>query len=160
MKPPSEKQPRNRILTGIAIFKFVKALLFLAVALGAFEMLRPSFAAKVQSWAADLPFEMEQHLAEQTLDRIFRLGVGGVVAAGVGALLYAGLFITEGVGLLRQRRWAEWLTVIATSSLVPLEIWECIREITVIRVAALALNLAIVWYLVLQLRHRENRATS
>lgn len=145
---------KNRVLVVIAILKFCKALLFIAFGLAAFELLRRSFADRVQAWIVDLPFQMEQRLAENGLKRIFRLGPGGIRAAGVGAFLYAGVFLTEGIGLLKERRWAEWLTVIVTASLIPFEVYECIKHTTILRVAALVLNLAIVGYLIQQLRQR------
>ncbi len=43
-------------------------------------------------------------------------------------LTYAAVFAVEGTGLWMQRRWAEWLTVIITASLVPLELWELIHR--------------------------------
>jgi uncharacterized membrane protein (DUF2068 family) len=149
---------RNRVLAWIAIFKFLKAILFIGVALGAFEMLRPSFAARVQQWVNDLPFAMEQRLAGQLLVRMFRHGTGGLVAVGIVALLYAGLFMTEGIGLLMEKRWAEWLTVIATASLIPFEIFESIRHVTVVRVAALIINAAVLWYLIGVLRNGRKHA--
>src|SRR5262249_60795782 len=69
-----------------------------------------------------------------------------------GPFLYAGLFLTEGVGLLLRRRWAEYFTVIVTGSLIPLELYELTRRISGIRLVVLAVNLAIVWYLITVLR--------
>ena len=71
---------------------------------------------------------------------------------GVGSLVYAGLFLTEGIGLWRLKRWAEWLTVLITSSLVPLEAYEIYRHPTVVRVLLVLFNLAVVAYLVYRIR--------
>ena len=65
----------------------------------------------------------------------------------IGAIVYAGLETTEGVGLAMRRRWAEYLTVIATSILIPYEAYEVIRHPTLFKVGALALNVAVVGYL-------------
>ena len=43
-------------------------------------------------------------------------------------LTYAAVFAVEGIGLWMQRRWAEWLTVVITASLIPLELWELIHR--------------------------------
>jgi uncharacterized membrane protein (DUF2068 family) len=66
----------------------------------------------------------------------------------IGTFAYAGLFLVEGTGLALCKRWAEYLTVIATASFLPLEIYELVRRLTVPRAAALVLNLAILLYLV------------
>jgi uncharacterized membrane protein (DUF2068 family) len=56
------------------------------------------------------------------------------------------------VGLLLRRRWAEYFTVIVTGSFIPLELYELTRRISVIRFVVLAVNVAIVWYLIAVLR--------
>ncbi len=65
----------------------------------------------------------------------------------IGALAYAALEVTEGVGLAMRRRWAEYLTVLATGLLIPYELVEVVDRPTALRVGALAVNVAIVVYL-------------
>ena len=61
----------------------------------------------------------------------------------------------EGVGLWQRRRWAEYLTVVATSLLVPLEVYELVHHATLLKVGGLVVNLLIVAYLIHVLRRRE-----
>lgn len=56
---------------------------------------------------------------------------------------------TEAIGLWKERRWAEYLTVVATAGFVPLEVHELLDRVTVLRVLALAINIALVVWLVL-----------
>lgn len=65
----------------------------------------------------------------------------------IAAIAYALLEGTEGVGLAMRRRWAEYLTVIATGLLIPYELYEVVRHVTLFKVGALLLNLAVVGYL-------------
>ena len=65
----------------------------------------------------------------------------------VGLFAYAALFTVEGFGLWFQKRWGEWLTVVATTSFIPFEIYELIRRATAMRAALLVTNIAIVIYL-------------
>jgi uncharacterized membrane protein (DUF2068 family) len=65
----------------------------------------------------------------------------------VAGILYASLEATEGIGLAMRRRWAEYLTVIATGILIPYEAYEVILHATLFKVGALLLNLAVVGYL-------------
>jgi len=79
-----------------------------------------------------------------------RFGVYGAIAVGYGAL--------EGVeayGLWRRRRWAEWLTVVATSLVFIPEVWELATRPSVFKVVALIVNAAIVVYLIKRLRGRR-----
>jgi uncharacterized membrane protein (DUF2068 family) len=70
-----------------------------------------------------------------------------VTVLALGALLYAALETTEGIGLAMRRRWAEYLTVIATGVLIPFEVTEVVARPTAFRVGALVVNVAIVVYL-------------
>jgi len=71
---------------------------------------------------------------------------------GVAALAYGVLEGVEAFGLWRRRRWAEWLTVVATSLLLGPEIWELTKSTTLLKVGALLANLLIVAYLLWRLR--------
>ena len=75
-----------------------------------------------------------------------------LVAISVGSFIYAALLLTEATGLWLRRRWAEYFTIIVTGSFIPLEIYEVSRRVTATRLAAIALNVAIVLYLMRRLR--------
>ena len=69
---------------------------------------------------------------------------------------YAGLFLTEGVGLWLMKRWAEWFTIIITSSLVPVEIYELYHQPSATKIVVLIINVAVVIYLVYRIRtHKQ-----
>ncbi|HET9684154.1 MAG TPA: DUF2127 domain-containing protein, partial [Gemmatimonadaceae bacterium] len=72
---------------------------------------------------------------------------------GLASICYGVLFAVEGTGLWLEKRWAEYLTIVATGSLIPFELYELVRSHTVVRVLALVLNVAGVIYLVYRLRH-------
>jgi uncharacterized membrane protein (DUF2068 family) len=65
---------------------------------------------------------------------------------------YATVELVEGVGLWLQRRWAEYLTVVATAAFLPIEVHDLIRAVTPTRLAAFALNVAAVVYLLVAKR--------
>jgi uncharacterized membrane protein (DUF2068 family) len=69
------------------------------------------------------------------------------VAAALTAFGYAILMGTEGVGLYLRRSWARWFTIGATSSLMPIEVYEVAREPGIVRVVILLINAALVVYL-------------
>jgi uncharacterized membrane protein (DUF2068 family) len=68
-------------------------------------------------------------------------------ALAIAAFGYAALMGTEGVALYLRKPWARWLTIVATSSLIPIELYEIAREVHPIRVIVLFVNVAIVIYL-------------
>ena len=156
---PPATGPRDRVLRLIALFKFCKAVLLVIVGLGALQLLDPDVAARAQRWVAALASSNDRSAVQHVLAWVGGLSPRHLEALGVGAFLYALLFTIEGVGLWRGRRWAEYLTVVATLSLVPLELFELLRAVTPARVAALVVNLAVVAYLIGRMRRRA-RATS
>jgi uncharacterized membrane protein (DUF2068 family) len=70
----------------------------------------------------------------------------------VGTFIYSAVFLTEGIGLALSKRWAEYFTIITTGSFLPLEVYELIHRATVPKGVALLLNIAVVVYLVRELR--------
>ena len=81
----------------------------------------------------------------------------GVLVASAVSLSYAGLMLVEGIGLWLEFSWAAYLTVVSTSLLIPVELYEIVDQITLLRVGALLLNLVIVGYLISQLKHHHLR---
>lgn len=150
---------RDRFIQAIAVFKFLKAILFLLAALGALGLMQESIADSAREWASDLAFTSGQRLVPQVIALLTGLSRSKIGALGIVALFYATLFATEGVGLWRERRWAEYLTVIATGSLIPFEIWEVFRHPTPIRFAVLAANVVVVLYLIYRLRRPRRDIT-
>lgn len=94
----------------------------------------------------------EHPLLNRQLRRLLDVSSGTITTLIFVALAYMLVEGVEAVGLWMERRWAEYLTVIATSSLLPLEIYELIERVTVVRIGALIVNLAIVIYLVVRKR--------
>ena len=64
------------------------------------------------------------------------------------SLLYASTFTLEGVGLWRERRWAEYLTIVTSSLLLPFEFIAVLHRLTLVRTGVLLANAAIVAYLI------------
>jgi uncharacterized membrane protein (DUF2068 family) len=81
------------------------------------------------------------------LDQLFTLQSSKLRLAGLGIGAYALLEGAEAIGLWYQKRWAEYLTFIATTALLPLEIYELTRTVSPFKVFAFIINVAIVIYL-------------
>jgi uncharacterized membrane protein (DUF2068 family) len=94
----------------------------------------------------------EHPLLARQLRRLLDVSSGTITTLIVVALAYMTVEGVEAVGLWKEKRWAEYLTVIATGSLLPLEIYELSERITVLRISALIVNLAILVFLVVRKR--------
>jgi uncharacterized membrane protein (DUF2068 family) len=149
------RKSRFGVLRLIALFKLSKVVLLLATAYGVLRLRDASVIARLYGWAASLPSGLEQDLVRRGLVIVSGMTPGRINALGFVTLAYAAIFTTEGIGLWMRQRWAEWLTVIVTSSLIPLEIFEIVHRPGVGKVLVLIGNVAIVWYLASQLRKQD-----
>ena len=145
---------RNGLIRTIAVFKLVKALLLLVVCLGSLKLLNPTAAEAADRWASALAWRLGPRAASAVRDGVSNLSDSRLKLIGIVALLYAGLFAVEGIGLWKAKRWAEYLTIIATTSFVPFEVYELIRHASWQRAATLGINLLVVGYLVWKVRQR------
>ncbi|MBV9024048.1 MAG: DUF2127 domain-containing protein [Streptomycetaceae bacterium] len=65
-----------------------------------------------------------------------------------GALLaYAVIEGIEGVGLWFAKRWAEYLTVVATAAFLPLEVYELTEKVSYLKIGTLVVNILAVLYI-------------
>jgi uncharacterized membrane protein (DUF2068 family) len=139
----------------IAVFKFVKGAVLLALALGALTFLHKDVASEVQHWLDQVRIDPDNKFIGTLLSKlqlVHTKELKEISALGAG---YAALFLTEGTGLLFRKRWAEWLTIVATSSLMPIEAYELIENFTAVRLFALLINAAVVLYLIYLVRQKE-----
>jgi uncharacterized membrane protein (DUF2068 family) len=127
----------------------------LALAFGALSFLHKDVAAEVEHWLDQLRIDPDNQFIGGLLSKlrlVHSKELKELSALGAG---YAALFLTEGTGLLFRKRWAEWLTIVATSSLMPIELYELIKEFTGVRLLALLINAAVVLYLIYLVRQKE-----
>ena len=163
MRPCVSGQQANRRIDGlrlIGLFKIGKALLLLATTYGLYRLLNPQLVEHLHDWLNTLTDTFERRLLERALDWFDSLGSTRISGIVVVTGLYTAILLTEGIGLWLRKTWAEWLTVIATASLIPFELWQLFfgnhhKPLAVL--GATVLNIIIVSYLAYQLR-RGHRA--
>ena len=149
-------EPANRIapwedfvLRLIALWKLCHAVFFTAVGLGLLR-LRGHNVVDFLNAHIILPYHLnpENQLVYWLLDKADALTSHRLLLLGYAAFFYAALFAAEGIGLFLRKHWAEYLVVIVTGSLLPLEIYELWVKVAWWKWAAVIGNLLIVSYLV------------
>ena len=144
---------RTAFLRVVAVYKFVQTLLLAGLGLATMRMVKPEVAARVSEWVQDQPVGLVQRSAEAFLTWVSGPQSNRLLFLGVGMLLYAALFLVEAVGLWLQKRWAEWLTIVATGALIPPELYECYAHPKPVLFLLLAANVLVVWLLTKRLQH-------
>ena len=140
------------MLRVIAVFKFLKAILLIAIGIGVLKYLHKDLSCALEHWIAMLGLDPGNRFVNRALEKAANLTPHKIKLAGVGSFIYAGLFLAEGIGLWLAKRWGEWLTIIITSSLLPVEIYECYHHLTAIKILVLLINIAVVVYLLHRIR--------
>jgi uncharacterized membrane protein (DUF2068 family) len=148
-----EKSPKGLLLIGL--FKLFKGILLVATGVGALKLLHKDVASVADHWIQVLRVDPDNRYIHRLLERILRVTPKQLRELSIGTFLYSSVFLTEGIGLLMRKHWAEYLTVISTAALIPLEVYETVHKFTWIKVLVLAINAAIVWYLVMNLKRKR-----
>jgi uncharacterized membrane protein (DUF2068 family) len=138
---------RDTVLKWIIAFKALKSTLLAALGI-TLLMTRHADATDFVTRAAMMfHLPITSHLVQRLLAAAANLTLHRREALAATAFAYSLLLGTEGVGLHYRKPWARWFTIIATASLIPLEIYECLRELHVGRVVILIINVLVVVYL-------------
>jgi len=146
------RHQRDLVIRLIALFKLVKAAMLIALGLGALSMQHDH--SWLGTWIHALAVDPHGKLITALIARISSLDAHQLEEIGIGSLLYAAVFLVEGVGLMLRRMWAEVMTVIITTSFIPLEIYELALHRSWSKGAVIVVNVLVVLYLLRRL-HRE-----
>jgi uncharacterized membrane protein (DUF2068 family) len=131
-------------LVFIGIFKLMKAALLVLVAVGA-------FSKGMRHWIEQ--GQPSNHYLREAIAKVTNASPHALHLVEFAALFYAALFMVEGLGLIARKTWAEYFTTILTISFIPLEIYEMVEKANLLKAGVIALNIAIVIYLMIRLKH-------
>lgn len=137
----------HQTLRVIAVYKFIKAFGLLLVALVAFGFVHTPWLDATADWIEHLPIRTGHGYLVRWTEALTDFSTRKFVIIGIATSVYATLFGVEGWGLWTGKRWAEYLTIFATASLIPLELWEMWQRPTALKAVAVVVNVAIVIYL-------------
>lgn len=136
----------------IGTLKLLSGVIALAAGFGAMRFLEHDPGPKLERTASHLGLDPQNFIIHTVISRLTGLDRSQLRAIAAGTFFYAILHSIEGIGLLLEKAWAGYLVVIATSTLVPFEIYEIAQKPTLLRFALFLLNVAIVVYLIITLR--------
>jgi uncharacterized membrane protein (DUF2068 family) len=138
---------RPAILDLIVAFKALKATLLTLLGVGLLVTIRHNPMRTAMSIARMVHLSVTSRLFDQLMTLAFHATPAREIGLAATAFGYAVLMGTEGVAIYLRRPWARWFTILATSSLIPIEVYEIIRDVHVLRIVVLLANIALVIYL-------------
>jgi uncharacterized membrane protein (DUF2068 family) len=147
--------PRRRgggWLLAIGVFKLLKGIGLALIAFGLLRLMHKDVAGVVQHWIEILRVDPDNRFIHRALERIFNVTPKQLRELSIGTMVYSAIFLTEGVGLLARRHWAEYMALISTGLFIPIEVYELFVHFTPAKLAVTVVNFLIVWYLAVGIR--------
>ncbi len=152
------------MLRAVASLEFIKGVFVLLMGLSAILLVHKDAWVIAESLLALFHVNPDRRWAQLFLDFSDNLTDARLWAAAQLAFVYSAMRFAEGYGLWNERTWAEWLALGSGTLLVPLEIRELLRGVTLLRSAVFLINIGVIFYMFLLLRQgrrarREARAS-
>jgi uncharacterized membrane protein (DUF2068 family) len=141
----------------IGALKLTNGLLMFVAWLGMFRLFKNGLTEEIDWVVRHFRLDPENRCFHMAIDWLSGLDRKHLRAIEAGTFFYALLHVVEGAGLIFGRQWAGYLTIIATSSLIPFEVYEIFRKVNPLKIVVLVVNIGFVVYLAMKLRqeHRE-----
>jgi len=148
----------DRTLLYIAIWKFVKGIFLLIFGLASLYIIRIDLLDEIVLYIQKEMLLEHLKIIQWVLNKIMSFINGkNLQTTGVLALCYSGVLIAEGVGVYLNKKWAEWLIVISTASLIPVEVYHFFHKPSILRFLIIIINAIIAIYLYRVLRKKETK---
>lgn len=150
------KAPHRWPVVLIGIGKLFKSSGLVVVSFILKQMLAPEQHKAIEDWVNNGRLEPHNWFIHSVLG-VMEKGLGlhhdTLRILHMGVIIYAGLYLIEGVGLLWDKKWAEWMVVVTTAGFLPFEMYEIFKEVTWQRVLLFVANMVVMGYLIFRL-HR------
>lgn len=146
---------RDRGLLMIGLFKLGKAVFFFALGVGALHLLHKDLADEVLRLATAFKFDPESKFVTLLQDKVDLIDAHRLLQISFATFAYSALALTEGIGLMLEKVWAEYLTLILTVSFLPWELYELARHPNWFRLSLLIINLVVLGYLIWLLKRKK-----
>lgn len=142
------RHSHDRWLVLIGGFKILEGLLFVLLGFGVIRLLHRDIADVLLRTVLAIRLDPESRFVNFLLEKVQMLTPHKMRLISFGIFLKAGIDFAEGIGLVMEKTWAEWLTIGLTASFLPWEIFEILRHFTWIKIALCFINVLVLIYLV------------
>lgn len=148
------RSAQDRWIIAIGVFKLLQALLFVLAGIGAVRLLHKDLMEVAEHFILAMRFNPEGRFVNLALEKVAMIDPHRLKEISAAIFGIAALDAVEGTGLVLEKAWAEFVTLILTASFLPWEMFEMIRHLTWIRISLTAINFAVVLYLIYYVRMR------
>jgi uncharacterized membrane protein (DUF2068 family) len=155
VKPAKKK---DRMIMLIVWFKYIHAVLFIAIALGAHHFINKDLGDFLEHLVDAVRVDPNNRYIELLFAKAQLVSPKQFKELSIGSFFYAAIVCTEATGLALRKRWAEYFTIVVTASFLPLETMELIHRVTPIKISVTIINIAILAYLIVRVIRQKKEA--
>ena len=157
--PEPYHRRQRQVLKAVALFECFKGIFVALMGLCALALVHKDVWLYAESLLALFHISTDRRSAQLFLDFADNVTDARLWAAARIAFAYSALRFTEAYGLWKGRTWAEWVALVSGALLLPLEIRELSRGVTLLRSALFIGNMAVVLFMlhVVRTNRRERR---
>jgi uncharacterized membrane protein (DUF2068 family) len=139
-------------LRWIGGYKLLKGAMSLFMALVVLRLTHRDLPDVAAQWMERLHITAESALGHFISQKVILIHSQSLERAAIVLFAYTALTFTEGFGMVMRKTWAEWLTIVTTAGLIPLEVYEFAKRFTWVRLTILLLNIGVVIYLIWRIK--------
>ena len=154
------KGRHDKGLLVLALFKWFKGFMLLLVGVGFLKLLHHDIETELQTLVDALRIDPDNRYLGAILAKLSLLDDKKIEVLSGLTFAYSALFFVEGTGLFLEKRWAEYLTIVATVSFIPAEIYELVKAPSFLKCAMLVINVAIAIFLIVKVRSEKRGRAS
>lgn len=155
---PEGQETHHQWLVIIGVLKLLKAFFCVLLGFGALRLLHKDLVDIVTHWVVlDLHFDPESHFVGLLLTKTALIGPHQLRLISVAIFAYAALDFIEGTGLVLEKVWAEYVTLIISTAFLPWEIYELYLRVTWFKIGLALANVLMVLYLIWIVQEQARR---
>ena len=141
----------------IATERALRGLLLIGTGIYLFFHLGSDFGRLAERVMRQIELDPRRPFLHRLIERLHQLHAHELRIAAILAVGYGTLELVEGGGLWLDQLWAEYLTLVATSILIPFELYALVRNPSPWKAGGILVNVMIAGYLFWLLRRRLAR---
>jgi uncharacterized membrane protein (DUF2068 family) len=138
-------------------YKVFESLISIALGAGALHLIHRDVGDLLMQVVDVLRISPENHIVMFLMDRADLIGGHQLREFSILTFGYAFLHLIEGAGLIFEKTWAEYFTVVLTAMGLPWETYELSNRFSIFKLGLLVINLAVLFYLLWELKRKRLR---
>ncbi|MBW4514715.1 MAG: DUF2127 domain-containing protein [Timaviella obliquedivisa GSE-PSE-MK23-08B] len=140
-------------LIAIVVYKAFFAVVFMVASVAIFLALKNYEA--IAQFAETYTPETQIGFVDWGLDKVLKLDPRTLQFSGLATGIYGAVTAVEAIGLWQQKTWAHFLVITLVGLGIPPEIYELIREASLIKLLVFVINVGVLSYLIYTFPRKE-----